>query len=141
VQELRGFSLPAAVALLLAGGWQGACAQQPNIVGTWEWTRKSSVCSEQYTYRDDGTLRIRRGEELTENTYLMSWAQEPSGRYRLTIVTVKDDRGRDCEGSTADSSGQQSIVYVLFGQSRETMIQCGSPAGADCTGIMQRTAR
>jgi hypothetical protein len=129
------------VAVLFAGGWQGACAQQPSIVGTWEWTRKGNGCSEQYIFREDGTLKIRRGEELTDNTYLMSWAPEPNGRYKLTIVTVKDDGGRDCEGSAENSTGRQSVVYVLFGQSRETMIQCGSPAGADCTGIMHRAAR
>ena len=56
------------------------------------------------------------------------------------MVTVRDDGGRDCDGSTEDSTGRQGVVYVLFGQSREAMIQCGSPAGTDCTGLMRRTA-
>ncbi len=136
----RRFRL-AILAVLAIGAWTGARAQQPSIVGTWEWTRKSNNCSEQYVFRDDGTLSIRRGENLTENTYLMSWAPEPGGRYRVTVVTVADDRGRDCEGSTEDTTGRRSVVYVLFGQSRETMIQCGSPSGADCTGLMHRTGR
>ena len=136
----RRFRL-AVLALLAIGAWTGARAQQPSIVGTWEWTRKSGNCSERYVFRDDGTLSIRRGEKLTENTYLMSWAPEPGGRYRVIVVTVADDRGRDCEGSTEDTTGRRSVVYVLFGQSRETMIQCGSPTGADCTGLMHRTGR
>ena len=131
----------ACAALLLSGAWQGALGQQPDIVGTWEWTRKKDGCREQYVYRHDGTLSIRRGEKLTDHTYRMSWAPEPNGRYRVNVTTVKDDGRGDCDGSTADSTGRQSTVYVLFGQSRETMIQCGSPAGADCTGLMQRTAR
>lgn len=76
-----------------------ATAQQPNLVGTWEWTRKANGCVERLDFRDDGTVAIRRGEERTENTYLMSWAPEPNGRYRLTLVTVKDHGGRDCEDS------------------------------------------
>lgn len=127
--------------VLFAATWTAASGKQPDIVGTWEWTRKKDGCFEQHTYRPDGTLSVRRGEERTESTFRMAWSPEPSGRYRVTIVTVKDDGGRDCEGSTEDSAGRQRTVYVLFGQSGETMIQCDSPAGADCTGLMTRTAR
>ena len=131
----------AIVAVLLTVAWSGARGQQPDIAGTWEWSRRKDGCAEQYVYRPDGTLSIRRGEESTENTYRMSWAPEPGGRYKVTVVTVKDDGGRDCDGSSDDDTGRQRVVYVLFGQSRETMIQCSSEAGADCTGLMRRTAR
>jgi len=140
VHQSRRSVLFAAITLLAAAS-TGASGQQPNIVGTWEWTRKSNGCSEQYVYREDGTLSVRRGEKLTENTDLMSWAPEPTGRYKLTMTTVKDNGGRDCADSTADSAGQRRIVYVLFSQSRETMIQCDSPAGADCSGPLRRAAR
>ena len=133
--------LSATAALLTSGLWQAAFAQQPNIVGTWEWTRKKNGCLEQHVYKGDGTLSITAGEKHTENTYLMSWAPEPNGRYRLTVVTVKDHGGRDCLDSTEDRAGRRTVVYVLFSQSRESMIQCESPAGADCTGLMKRTAR
>ncbi len=127
--------------LLLASAPRGALAQQPSIVGTWEWTRKSNGCSEQYIYRDDGTASIRRADKHTENTYLVSWAPEPNGRYQLTMTTVKDDGGQDCAGSTEDGTGRRRTVYVLFSPSRETMIQCDSPAGADCIGPLRRTVR
>ena len=133
-------AVPAIVAVLLTVAWTGAHGQQPDIAGTWEWSRRKDGCAEQYVYRPDGTLSIRRGEERTENTYRMSWAPEPGGRYKVTVVTVKDDGGRDCDGSSDDDTGRQRVVYVLFGQSRETMIQCSSEAGADCTGLMRRTA-
>jgi hypothetical protein len=126
--------------LLTSGLWQDTFAQQPNIVGTWEWARKKNGCVERHVYRSDGTLAITAGEKRTENTYLMSWAPEPNGRYRLTVVTVKDHGGRDCLDSTEDRTGRRTVVYVLFSQSRESMIQCESPAGADCTGLMKRTA-
>jgi hypothetical protein len=141
VCRFGGPALLAAAAVLLAGASTGALGQQPDIVGTWEWTRSKDGCSEQYVYRQDGTLSIRRGEKRTENAFRMSWAPEPNGRYGVTIFTVKDDGRRDCEGSDEDTAGRQRIVYLLFGQSRETMIQCESPTGADCTGLMRRVAR
>ena len=134
-------ALVATLTLLAAGSWKVSSAQQPSIVGTWEWARKKDGCPERHVYRDDGTVSIRRGDKLTENTYLMAWAPEPTGRYPLAVVTVRDDGGRDCDGSTEDGTGRRSVVYVLFSQSHESMIQCGSPAGADCTGLMRRTAR
>lgn len=96
---------------------------------------------ERLAFRDDGMVTIRRGEETTENTYLMAWSPEPNGRYRLTMVTVKDDGGRDCDGATRDDSGRRRVVYILFSQSRESMIFCNSPEGADCTGLMRRIAK
>lgn len=115
--------------------------RQPSIVGTWEWARKSNNCTEQHVYRSDGTVSIRGGDRLIESTYRMSWAPEPNGRYRLTITTLKDSGGRGCTDDAAASVGNESVVYVLFGQSHETMIQCGTPAGADCIGPLKRTAR
>lgn len=141
MSDPRGPVRFARFALLLATASTAASAQQPSIVGTWEWTRKKNACVEQLVFRDDGTAAIRRGEERTENTYLMSWAPEPNGRYRLTLVTVKDHGGRDCDDSTEDSTGRRSIVYILFSQSRESMIFCNSPEGADCTGLMRRIAK
>jgi hypothetical protein len=134
-------ALCTAVALLTAGACDGAFGQQPDIVGTWEWARKKDGCVEQFVFRDNGTVSIKRGGKQTENTYLMSWAPEPNGRYKLTITTINDDGGGDCDNSAKDSTGQQSVVYVLFSQSRESMIHCTSPEGADCTGLMRRTAR
>jgi len=141
MSHARRIVLFTTAALLTSGLWQATLAQQPDITGTWEWTRKKNGCLEQHVYKGDGTLLIRSGEKRTENTYLMSWAPEPNGRYKLTVVTVKDHGGRDCRDSSEDSIGRQTVVYVLFSQSRESMIQCESPAGADCTGLMKRTAR
>jgi len=130
-----------ALGALLTAAAVTALAQQPSIVGSWEWSRKKDACPEVHVYREDGTLSVRSGGKSTENTFLMAWAPEPGGRYRLTVVTVKDDGGRDCDGSTEDRTGRQSVVYVLFSQSRESMIQCVSPSGADCTGLMRRVPK
>lgn len=112
-----------------------AGAAQPSLVGTWEWTRKSNNCTEQYTYRADGTVAVKSGERSREGTYLLAWSPEPNGRYRLTITNVKDSGGADCGPTPA------GVTYVLFGQSGESMIQCNSVDGADCIGPLRRTAR
>lgn len=111
-----------------------AIAAQPSLVGTWEWTRKSNNCAEQYTYRADGTVLVKSGERQTEATYLIAWAPEPNGRYKLTTTKVKDSGGPDC-----GADGQREVVYVLFGQSGETMIQCQTLDGADCIGPLKKT--
>ncbi len=136
-----GRTVIAACALLAIGSPQAAVARQPSVIGTWQWTHQANNCEEQYVFRGDGTVTITQGDKRTENTYLMSWAAEPTGRYKVTITTVKDNGGSDCSGSGSDRTGKQTVVYLLFGQSGDAMIQCGSPTGADCTGLIRRTAR
>jgi len=121
---------------------QATLAQyQPNLSGTWEWTRKSDGCSEQYVFRDDGVLLVHSGENRTENTFLMAWEPELNGRYKLTLTTERDLGGRDCSGSTGDRAGRRAVGYLLFSHSRETMLLCASAEGADCIGPLKRTAR
>jgi len=117
-----------------------AASQQASIVGTWEWTRKVNNCSEQYTFRDNGTVSVKSGGDRTESTYLMSWAPEPTGRYRLTMTTVEDSGGQGCMDNT-ERPDRGRMVYVLFGASQETMILCNSPEGADCIGPLKKNAR
>lgn len=131
----------ATIAALIACAGKAAFGQQPNLVGTWEWARKKDGCAEQFVFRDNGTVSIRQGEKSTENTYLMAWAPEPNGRFRLTITTVKDHGGRDCDEAAEDTTGRRNVVYMLFSQSGESMIMCKAAEGTDCTGLMRRTAR
>jgi hypothetical protein len=118
-----------------------AAAQQPSIVGTWEWTRKNNNCSEHYVFRDDGTMSVKSGDAQTEGKYLMAWAAEPTGRYKLSLTTIEDSGGPGCADTVADRQSRQGVVYVLFGGSRETMIVCNSPEGADCIGPLKKAAR
>jgi hypothetical protein len=135
----KSLFLPAS--LLAAVASTDAASQQASIVGTWEWTRKVNNCSEQYVFRDSGTLSVKSGDDRTESTYLMTWTPEPNGRYKLTITTVEDSGGQGCMDSTNARVDGGRIVYVLFGASRETMILCNSPAGADCIGPLKKSAR
>jgi DNA transformation protein len=131
-----------AAALLLAAVMStGAFAQQPSLAGTWTWTRKSNACAEEYVFRDDGTLSTSSRDARTESTYLMAWAPETNGRYKLALTVVKDNGARDCSDVAEDRSGRRSVVYLLFGGSRQTMILCNSLDGADCVGPLRRNVR
>lgn len=128
-----------AAAMLAAIASTAAVAAQPTIAGEWDWTRKSNNCSEQYVFRDDRTVSIKSGDERMERTYLMAWAPEPNGRYKVTLTTVKDSGGRGCADTVEGNTARSAVVYVLFGGSGETMLICNSPAGADCIGPLKRS--
>ena len=119
---------------------QVAFAQQPSLVGTWEWTRKKNNCVEQYTFRADGTALVKSGDERIESTYRLAWSAEPNGRYKLALSTVQDSGGRGCADTVEDASVRRNLLFVLFGGSRETMIMCHSLDGADCIGPLKRNA-
>jgi len=125
----------------LLGICASAAAQQPSIVGTWEWTRKTNNCAEHYVFRDDGTVSVNSGDAQTEGKYLMAWAAEPTGRYKLSMTTIKDSGGAGCADTVADREARLGVVYVLFGGSRETLILCNSPEGPDCIGPLKKSAR
>ncbi len=113
--------------------------QQPSLTGSWTWTRKSNGCSEQYDFRDDGTLVALSRDARTESRYRMAWAPEPNGRYKLMLEITKDNGARDCADVSGDRTGQQMTAYLLFGGSRQTMLLCGSLNGPDCLGPLQKS--
>lgn len=130
--------ISAAAALLGALACSDVVAQQPSLAGSWEWTRKSNGCAEQYVFRDDRTVSIKSGDERLERTYLMAWASQPNGRYKVTMTTVSDSGGRGCAETVEGNTARSGIVYILFGGSGETMLVCNSEAGADCIGPLKR---
>ena len=132
--------LLAVVLLDVALSKSSLAQQQPSIVGTWEWTRKANNCSEQYVFRADGTVSIKSGDALSQHTYRMSWAAEPNGRYKLTMTSVKEAGARGCVDAAEAAASLQRAYYVLFGGSRQTMLVCDSPAGADCIGPLKKAA-
>lgn len=125
--------------LLATLGAHSAAAQQPSLVGTWEWTRKKNNCVEQYTFRDNGTASIRSGDDRIETTFALAWAAEPNGRYKLTLKPVTDSAGSGCADTPEDAAARRGVVYVLFGGSGGTMILCTSLEGADCIGPLKRS--
>jgi hypothetical protein len=127
-----------AVTLLTTPLAARAASTQPSLVGEWNWTRKSTNCAETYVFRDNGTVSIKSGDANLERNYLMAWAPEPNGRYRVSMTTVKDSGGQGCADTVEGNTARSGIVHILFGGSGETMLMCSSPAGADCIGPLKR---
>jgi hypothetical protein len=115
-----------------------AAASQPSLPGSWEWTRPSNGCAEQYVFRDDRTVSIKSGVERLERTYLIAWAAQPNGRYKVTMTTVSDSGGRGCSETVEGNPARSSSVYILFGNSGDSMIVCPSETSANCIGPLTR---
>jgi hypothetical protein len=129
----------AALVLGVCAGPRAGAQYQPSIVGTWEWTRSANQCSEQYRFRNDGTLSIRSGERRSEDTYRMAWMPESNGRYVVTMKLMRQEGDKGCMENAPGAVGEERIVYVLFGPSRQTMILCDSLSGTDCIGPLKKS--
>ena len=108
----------------------------PSILGSWTWTRPDNNCVEVYTYRADGTAKVVSGEQIVEETYVLSAAPEASGRYKLTANVLKDSHGRQCGDSRRDETGRTFVTYVKF-LSDGDILKCYDPSGPRCFGPLR----
>jgi hypothetical protein len=109
----------------------------PSLVGAWQWKRPASDCRVLYTLRSDGTGLILRGEEKTEVTYVLSGPSQ-SGRYKLALTTTKYHGGRDCAGSSTDTTGKTIDAYLVVAPDGNTMAMCDSDFGLSCRGPFEK---
>jgi hypothetical protein len=107
------------------------------LVGRWQWTHTGSGCVETYEFRRDGTARVTSGEETLDERYEISPTAE-SRRYRLTMTTVKDHGGKDCVGSTDDTTGKSSSGYIEFDPAGDSMLFCADATRARCMGPLRK---
>lgn len=112
-------------------------AEQP-FVGKWQWTTKTSACTEIYDFRSDGSLYVQSGDERTDNTYTVTKSPDAKGFYALTSKVIRDYGGTDCAGSNADSTGDEYVQFVLFEPSMTMFISCNQPALEKCFGPLHR---
>ena len=58
---------------------------------------------------------------------------EQAGRLaKLTFTTIKDYGGKDCAGSTSDSTGQSAEMYIGISPDSTKMLNCDTSEGQDC---------
>jgi hypothetical protein len=109
-----------------------------SLVGAWEWRVEEDRCTEVYTFRPDGTAQVVSGEEKTDNTYTLGKSAEPSGRFRFSMTTTRDNRGRDCTGSGEDGTGKTTEHYLHFNPAGDAFLLCAEPTGTRCFGPLLR---
>jgi hypothetical protein len=114
-------------------------APADRLVGRWAWTRPIAHCRETYEFRSGGTVRMERGDERTENTYVVVPVPEASGRYQVSIATTWYAAGADCDGVVRDVADRKLTLHVLFGPRSEMLAVCKSAADPDCDGPLRRT--
>lgn len=110
------------------------------LLGTWTWTTEHN-CAETYTFREDDTLEVKSGDEITKNSYLI--AAKASGnfeRYRMDMKVLEDSGGRDCDNDTKSSVGETDIVFVQFSKSRDMVFMCQNPVSTFCYGPLRKAA-
>jgi hypothetical protein len=131
------FGAVALAAALHAAPAPAGSADHP-LIGRWQWTHTASGCVETYEFRNDGTARVTSGEERLDERYEISPIAEGARRYRLTMTTVKDYGGKDCVGSTDDTTGKSSVGYIEFGPSGDSMLFCADATRTRCMGPLRK---
>jgi hypothetical protein len=135
----------AALLALLTSSW--APAQAPSVdnsplVGTWIMTDPATHCTEVYDFRRDGSVYIVSGDERSESTYALSARPGPSGRHRLTVTMQKYYGGKDCAGTTDDTTGKPNTSYLLFFPGKRLMAVCQDETSDEkCFGPLQKLNR
>ena len=101
------------------------------FLGSWSWTT-STKCTETYTFKEKGILQLKSGEELTDNKYQIKKPEQAGRLAKLTFTTIKDYGGKDCAGSTSDSTGQSAEMYIGISPDSTKMLNCDTSEGQDC---------
>lgn len=141
LSAFREASLRTAIPLAVVFGLSApshAAEGNPDIVGTWTWTRAENACTETYDYRADGSLYVESGTEKTDNAYSMDPNPDANGFFRMTLKIVADHGGKDCADSEEDNTGQEQVVYVLFHSTKSLHAICRDPSLDACYGPLHR---
>lgn len=107
--------------------WQ----DERNFIGSWIWS-PTATCSETYTFKDNGTLVIKSGAEVTEHTYKFSHNPIQPGFSKLEFTTIKDNLSEDCAGHNKDDTGRVSVMYLRTTTDGNQLLNCQKANGKNC---------
>ena len=137
---LRGAGACLRLSTVEMPGSGSAPAAADRLVGGWAWTRPHGNCRERYEFRPNGTVRIERGDERTENSFVVAPAAGLAGRYRITLTTTWYAAGAACDAGIREARGRVSSLFALFGPGDRMLAICKSDFDADCDGPLRRVA-
>jgi hypothetical protein len=118
-----------------------ALAQSPitesPILGRWSFTEDG--CTDTYHFRKDGTFSSTSGAESRDGRFTIELLPgNPNAPYKAVRTNLRDNRGKDCVGSSKDDSGTRDTRYLIFNQSKDQMMVCSSPDAQKCFGPLVR---
>lgn len=117
---------------------QARQASDHPLIGTWTWQPEGKSCTEVYEWHADGTGLVTSGEEVTETRFQISKMPDRNGFYVFLDRVVKDNRGRDCAGSTKDDTGRKTTLYIQMSPDGDQIRICLKATGAACFGPLTR---
>jgi hypothetical protein len=112
-------------------------AQHP-ITGSWSWKLAGKQCLETKTYRADGTVTGRSGEEVTQSRYEISAIPSLLGFYRIAETATEANGKRDCSGDLHEASSEPVIRFIQFSPKRDQFIVCKAESLKACFGPLKR---
>ncbi len=111
------------------------------IVGTWKWTREVNNCTEIYKYKNNGTIHLISGDEITTVKYKLISPALPYNRYKLIGTITSDNGGMDCADSNEDGTGTIYEVWIEFNIEKDEHMVCSSEGGTECMGPLFRQTK
>lgn len=121
-----------AVLVALAVLPNAATAQtQADLIGTWTLNMPKPACTLTRTFRADGSIVVVNGEKRTEGTFVFR-PGKGAGAPTVVYTVSKDAGGRDCDGSSADTTGKRYLFYVEI--DRIGLRTCFDSARTSCLG-------
>lgn len=130
------FALCAAAVLLPVTA--GAHDIDNPVIGSWTWQPEGKSCTEVYDWRADGSGHVTSGKEVTESKFQVSNTPDEHGFYVFIEQIIKDNRGKDCTGSSKDDSGRKATFYIQVHPSGNMIRICARPSEDSCFGPLQR---
>jgi len=108
------------------------------VYGTWTWNPEGKDCQEVYVWRPDGTGHVTSGKEITETQFKVSDTPDENGFYVFLDHVVKDNRGKDCAGSTKDDTGHKSTFYIQINPDADMLRICFKASEDACIGPLTK---
>lgn len=108
------------------------------LIGSWTWKPEGKDCTEVYEWRANGTGHVVSGKEVTETRFKISATPDDKGYYVFLDEVVKDNKGRDCAGSTKDNTGEKSTLFIQISPAKDQIRICVKPSDDACFGPLTR---
>ena len=108
------------------------------LIGSWTWQPEGTNCKEVYEWRANGTGHVTSGKEISETRFKVSDTPDENGFYVFIDQVIKENRGKDCGGSTKDNTGEKTTLYVRMNTSGDQIQICLKPLEKACFGPLMR---
>lgn len=117
----------------------GQSSDKSPLAGTWQYRPRGTSCTEQYYFRNDGTMMVTSGREVSESEYTLSDEPLPSGFYKFSSKVTQTNGKPDCRGNKTPVGQASSSFLKRQGEGDgERLILCRAESLQACMGPLVR---